>query len=85
MTVHSRARERTPTVLVTFAGHPPADAAAFLAARRVLAPTGSFYALEASKHLGLGAEGGLRIGLAPYNTAGEVQRLLTGLEDFLLA
>ena len=85
VTVHSRARERTPTVLVTFAGHPPADAAAFLAARRVLAPTGSFYALEASKHLGLGAEGGLRIGLAPYNTAGEVQRLLTGLEDFLLA
>jgi cysteine desulfurase family protein (TIGR01976 family) len=84
VTVHSRARERTPTVLVTFAEHSAADAAEFLAARRVLAPSGSFYALEASKHLGLGAEGGLRIGLAPYNTAGEVQRLLTGLEDFLL-
>lgn len=46
-------------------------------------PAGSFYALEASRRLGLGDGGGLRIGLAPYTDAGDVQRLLAGLAAFL--
>ncbi|TFD74452.1 cysteine desulfurase-like protein [Cryobacterium sp. Sr8] len=83
-TVHSRAAERTPTLLVTFADRVAADASRFLADRGILAPAGSFYALEASRHLGLGEAGGLRIGLAPYNTEGEVSRLLAALEDFAL-
>jgi selenocysteine lyase/cysteine desulfurase len=33
--------------------------------------------------LGLGDAGGLRVGLAPYTTAGEIDRLLEGLADFL--
>jgi len=45
----------------------------------VLAPAGSFYALEASRHAGLGDAGGVRVGLSPYSTPEEVERLLTGL------
>jgi len=83
-TVHSRAVDRTPTLLVTFEDRAAADASRFLADRGILAPAGSFYALEASRHLGLGEAGGLRIGLAPYNTEGEVSRLLAALEEFML-
>jgi cysteine desulfurase family protein (TIGR01976 family) len=83
VTVHSRAADRTPTVLLTFENHSTADAYAFLAERGVQAPAGSFYAIEASRHLGLGDTGGLRVGLAPYNDSQDVDRLLTGLTDFL--
>ena len=82
VTLHSRAVHRTPTLLVTFAGQSAGHAARFLAERDILAPAGSFYALEASRWLGLGEEGGLRIGLAPYVTAAEVDRLLEGLHEF---
>ena len=44
------------------------------------APAGSFYALEASRRLGLGDTGGLRIGLAPYTDDEDVDRLLRSLE-----
>ncbi|MEU6141227.1 cysteine desulfurase-like protein [Streptomyces sp. NPDC047081] len=81
--VHSRAADRTPTVLLTFENHSTVDAYAFLAERGVQAPSGSFYAIEASRHLGLGDTGGLRVGLAPYNSTEDVDRLLTGLADFL--
>ncbi|MEU9166325.1 cysteine desulfurase-like protein [Streptomyces sp. NPDC048420] len=83
VTVHSRAADRTPTVLLTFENHSTVDAYAFLAERGVQAPSGSFYAIEASRHLGLGDTGGLRVGLAPYNDTKDVDRLLTGLTDFL--
>jgi cysteine desulfurase family protein (TIGR01976 family) len=81
--VHSRARERTPTLLVTFEARAAGDAYAFLAERGVNAPAGSFYALEASRHLGLGDDGGLRIGLAPYTNAEDIERLLAGLNAFV--
>lgn len=83
ITVHSRAADRTPTLLLTFEGRSTTDAYRFLAERGVHAPSGSFYAVEASRHLGLGDTGGLRIGLAPYNSPQDVDRLLTGLSDFL--
>jgi cysteine desulfurase family protein (TIGR01976 family) len=83
VTVHSRAADRTPTVLLTFESHSTADAYGFLAERGVQAPAGSFYAVEASRRLGLGDTGGLRVGLAPYNDVQDVDRLLTGLTDFL--
>jgi cysteine desulfurase family protein (TIGR01976 family) len=83
VSLHSRARERTPTLLITFDGRPAGDAYAFLAEQGVNAPAGSFYALEASRRLGLGDDGGLRIGLAPYTSAEDVERLLAGLIAFL--
>ncbi|MGY3206162.1 cysteine desulfurase-like protein [Streptomyces sp. TE5632] len=83
ITVHSNAADRTPTLLLTFDGRSTTDAYAFLADRGVHAPSGSFYALEASRRLGLGDTGGLRVGLAPYTHAGDVDRLVEGLADFL--
>ena len=83
VTVRSRAQRRTPTLLLTFDGRDAADAYRFLAERGVNAPAGSFYAIEASRWLGLGDTGGLRIGLAPYNDDADVDRLLAGLREFL--
>ncbi|MFE7323946.1 cysteine desulfurase-like protein [Streptomyces sp. NPDC057565] len=83
VTVHSRAAHRTPTLLLTLADRNAAVASRYLAGRGVDAPAGSFYALEASRRLGLGDEGGLRIGLAPYNSAEDVDRLLDALSGFL--
>ncbi len=80
-TVHGRPAHRTPTALFSLAGHPPAAVHEHLAARGVAAPAGSFYALEASRHAGLGDAGGVRVGLAPYSTADEVDRLLEGVAE----
>jgi selenocysteine lyase/cysteine desulfurase len=52
-----------------------------LAERGVNAPAGSFYALEASRWLGLGDTGAVRAGLAPYTDDEDVDRLLAGLAD----
>jgi cysteine desulfurase family protein (TIGR01976 family) len=81
-TLWSRARHRTPTLLVTFADRPATDAHRFLAGCAVNAPAGSFYAIEASRRLGLGDAGGLRMGLAPYTDDDDVDRLLEGLRAF---
>ncbi|MBW0105328.1 cysteine desulfurase-like protein [Pseudonocardia sp. KRD291] len=81
--VRSRAARRTPTLLVTFDDRDPAEAYRFLAERRISAPASSFYALEASRRLGLGDTGSLRIGLAPYTDDADVDRLLEGLAAFV--
>lgn len=81
VTVHSRAARRTPTLLVGLGGREP-EAYAFLAARGINAPAASFYALEASRRLGLGDTGALRIGLAPYIDDSDVDRLLAALGEF---
>jgi cysteine desulfurase family protein (TIGR01976 family) len=83
VTVWSRAARRTPTLLLTFDGRDAADAYRYLAARNVNAPAGSFYALEASRWLGLGDGGGLRVGLAPYSNDDDADRLLDGLDRFV--
>jgi cysteine desulfurase family protein (TIGR01976 family) len=80
--LHSRAARRTPTLLLTFADRSPAEAYRFLADLGVNAPAGTFYAYEPAKRLGL-PDGGLRIGLAPYNDEDDVDRLLAGLRKFL--
>jgi cysteine desulfurase family protein (TIGR01976 family) len=80
---HSRAKNRTPTLLLTFADLSTSDAYRFLAERNINAPAGSFYALEASRRLGLGDTGGLRIGIAPYTDDTDIDRLDAGLTDFL--
>ena len=54
-----------------------------LGALSVNAPASHFYALEASRHAGLGDEGGVRVGLAAYSTADEVDRLLDGIRSLL--
>jgi len=81
--VHSRAAHRTPTLLVSLPGRRTRDAYEFLATSDVLAPSGQFYAYEPYRRLGIDDEGGLRLGLAPYSTADEVDRALVALTDFL--
>lgn len=81
--VHSRAADRTPTLLLTLPGRRTADAYTFLATRDILAPAGSFYAIEPFRRLALADTDGLRLGLAPYTTAEEIDRVLAGLADFI--
>jgi cysteine desulfurase family protein (TIGR01976 family) len=81
VTVFSRAAHRTPTLLVGLGGREQ-EAYAFLAERGINAPAGSFYALEASRRLGLGDTGALRIGLAPYVGDDDVDRLLDAMTAF---
>jgi cysteine desulfurase family protein (TIGR01976 family) len=83
--IHSRAKRRTPTLLVTFPDVEAAEVSVALADRDINAPSGSFYAWEPSHHLGLGPDGGLRIGLAPYTTEDDVDRLLAALGELLTA
>lgn len=83
VTLWSRATERTPTLLITVEGRDLNDAYAFLAQRDVLAPAGSFYAMEPFQALGLRDENALRMGVAPYTNQRDVERLLEGLAAFL--
>ncbi|MDQ2757462.1 MAG: cysteine desulfurase-like protein [Actinomycetota bacterium] len=83
VTCRSRAHRRTPTLLLEVAGHEPAAVHAALGERGVNAPGGSFYALEASRHLGLGSTGGVRVGLAAYTTADDCDRLVEGLAEIV--
>ena len=52
-----------------------------LASRGVNAPASSFYALEASRWMGLGDTGAVRAGLAPYTDTEDVDRLLAGVAE----
>ncbi|GEP38059.1 cysteine desulfurase-like protein [Nocardioides psychrotolerans] len=83
VSLHGRPARRTPTVLFTVAGHAPRAVHEHLGGLSVNAPASHFYALEASRHAGLGDEGGVRVGLAAYTTQDEVDRLLDGVRALL--
>ena len=71
---------RVPTFAFTLAGHHPDAVAAALAADNIFVWSGHFYAVEVVARLGLDASGGLvRVGLAHYSTAGEVDALVAAL------
>ncbi|MFC0623891.1 aminotransferase class V-fold PLP-dependent enzyme [Kribbella deserti] len=72
-------RRGTPTVLFSIEGRESAEVAKALAEKGVNAPAGSFYALEASRHLGLGDAGAVRAGLAPYSDHTDISRLIEAL------
>ncbi|MCR4403387.1 MAG: cysteine desulfurase-like protein [Firmicutes bacterium] len=74
--------ERTPTVSFTVEGERPVDVARFLGDRGIFVWHGDFYATTLIERLGLAERGGVvRVGLAPYNTDEEVDRLLSTLEE----
>lgn len=77
--VYSNAARRTPTLLFTVDGIANQVVRQHLADQGVNAPASHFYAWETSHHLGLGAEGGVRVGLAPYTDDSDIDRLLEGL------
>ena len=74
-------RRRTPTVLFSVTGSTPHAVYEHLAARGVNAPAATFYAIECSRHLGLGDTGAVRAGIAPYTTAAEVDLLLNAVAE----
>jgi cysteine desulfurase family protein (TIGR01976 family) len=80
VTLYGKARRRTPTLLFSVAGLDSQTVAARLAEAGVNAPAGSFYALEASRHLGLGDSGAVRAGLAPYTNRSDVDRLVDAVQ-----
>ncbi len=81
VTLHGRPGLRTPTALFSVAGHEPRAVYEHLATRGVNAPASNFYALEASRWLGLGDAGAVRAGLAPYTSAEDVDRLIAGVAE----
>ena len=78
--IYSRSRRRTSTVLFDLPGHSAPAVARHLAAADINAPAGCFYAVETSRHLGLGDGGAVRVGLAPYSNLEDVDRLLAAVE-----
>jgi len=79
--LHGSPKRRTPTVLFDLAGHSPQEVYEHLARLDVNAPASSFYAIEASSWLGLGDNGAVRAGLAPYTSEEDVQRLVAGVAE----
>lgn len=75
-----RFAQRTPTVSIRLAGRTPRELAERLGDQGIFVWDGNYYALSLSERLGVEAGGGMvRIGLAHYNTADEIDRLLEAL------
>jgi selenocysteine lyase/cysteine desulfurase len=78
----ARMDQRVPTLSFTLAGTSPQEIAQRLNEANIFAWDGNFYALAVTERLGLEGHGGLlRVGLAHYNTAEEVDYLLGVLAD----
>jgi len=75
---------RCPTIAVRIDGHTPLELATKLGERGIFTWDGNYYALNLTERLDVEKDGGfLRIGLAHYNTAEEVERLLTALREIV--
>jgi cysteine desulfurase family protein (TIGR01976 family) len=73
--------QRVPTVSFTLAGWSPRAVAERLAAENIHVWDGNYYALAVMERLALEATGGMvRVGLAHYNTAEEIDRLIVALQ-----
>lgn len=79
--LYNHAPHRTPTELFSIEGIDSQAIYRQLAERDINAPAGSFYALEAAEWIGLGKAGAVRVGLAPYTNADDVDRLITALGE----
>ena len=78
----ARFDERVPTVSFTLEGLTPNQVARRLDAANIFVWDGNFYALAVTERLGLEDHGGLvRVGLAHYSTAEEVDTLVGVLAD----
>jgi cysteine desulfurase family protein (TIGR01976 family) len=76
--------QRCPTVAVRIDGHTPLELATRLGERGFFTWDGNYYALSLTERLDVEKDGGfLRIGLAHYNTAEEVDRFLQALNEIV--
>jgi cysteine desulfurase family protein (TIGR01976 family) len=86
LTARDELTRRVPTVALTVAGHTPLSLAEQLGRRGIFAWNGNYYAVNLMERLGLEATGGaLRLGLAHYNTAEEVDRTVEALRAIVTA
>ena len=77
--LYCHAPHRTPTELFSIDGVDSEKIYVTLSALGVNAPASSFYAIEAADWIGLGEPGAVRVGLAPYTSHDDVDRLIAGL------
>jgi cysteine desulfurase family protein (TIGR01976 family) len=76
-----RLDQRVPTVSFTHARRTPGEVAKHLAAHKVFAWHGNYYALPLTEALGVEPHGMVRVGLLHYNTRDDVTRLVAALND----
>lgn len=81
--LYGHAKRRTPTLYFNFPNVKGVEIYNFLATKKVNAPAHNFYAYEVSLALGLGDEGAVRAGLAPYSTREDIERLVSALREYL--
>jgi selenocysteine lyase/cysteine desulfurase len=78
----ARFDERAPTVAFTLEGYTPRQVAERLGQEGIFVWDGNYYALAVTERLGVEDSGGMvRVGIAHYNTAAEVDRLLAVVDD----
>ena len=77
--LYCHAPHRTPTELFSIDGVDSEQVYVTLSGLGVNAPASSFYAIEAADWIGLGEPGAVRVGLAPYTSHDDVDRLIAGL------
>ncbi|WP_174762873.1 aminotransferase class V-fold PLP-dependent enzyme [Anabaena sp. UHCC 0187] len=84
ITEPSEFTSRTPTVSIRIEGKTPATIAKILGEQGIFAWYGNFYATNLTEKLDVETSGGLlRIGLAHYNTAAEIDQLLQTLNEIV--
>jgi len=82
----TRFDQRCTTFAVRIEGHTPLELATKLGDRGFFTWDGNYYALNLTEHLDVEKTGGfLRIGLVHYNTSEEVDRLLSALDEIVIA
>ncbi len=82
ITDNARLSLRVPTVTCNIADHTPLELAQHLGKHGIFAWDGNYYALGIMERLNLEQSGGaLRLGMAHYNTAEEVNQVLNCLEE----
>jgi selenocysteine lyase/cysteine desulfurase len=79
--LHGAPKRHTPTAFFSVEGREAREVSEHLAAAGVNAPSSHFYAIEASRWIGLGDTGAVRAGLAPYTSADDVDRLVAGVAE----
>ncbi len=78
----TRFEGRAPTAAFTLEGYTPRQVAERLGGEGIFVWDGNYYALAVTERLGVEESGGMvRVGVAHYNTLGEVDRLLAVVED----
>jgi selenocysteine lyase/cysteine desulfurase len=77
--------QRVPTVAFILDGYTPRQVAERLGQASIFVWDGNYYALAVTERLGVEESGGMvRVGIAHYNTAAEVDRLLAVVNDLAL-